>query len=112
MKRKKKLIGVGLLVGLPALALGILWVLGSQLDPHHLVTREVTLDRPVAAVWGQVSNLQGSATWRPDVEEVRREVAADGSEVFCERNAHGELRYVIEESHPERRLVTRISSKS
>ncbi len=104
-RRTKIVIGV---VATPLALVALVWTVGACLPAAHTATVEARFASPPAVLWSAVSDLEGSAAWRPSATRVVRLADRDGRAVYEETNDFGPVRYEVVEATPPARLVTRI----
>jgi uncharacterized protein YndB with AHSA1/START domain len=79
-----------LIVGGTLLGLGVLVTLvGLALPREHHVSSQVTLRQPPESVWAVVRDMGKTATWWPDVKDVRRQIGTENREVWVETAGNG-----------------------
>ena len=83
-------------------------IAGSVVARHHVVSVHVALKRPPPDVFAAISDRAAQTAWRADLKAVELLPPQDGRAVFRETTKMGPVRYVVDESIPGRRLVTRI----
>jgi len=110
MKRWLKRIGIALL--LLAVLLAGAAVVGAFTPRHHTASSTIAVALSSEAVWALISDFEGSASWRPDVDSVRRLADRGGLAAYEEQGEFGPIRYVVEEEVAPTRLVTRIVDNS
>ena len=94
-----------------ALVLVILAV-GYLLPVGHSASREHTYAATPASVFAAISTPSEFPRWRSDVRRVELLPDKDGLPSFREVGGDGAITYVVEESVPEGRFVTRIADQS
>lgn len=92
------------IVGLVALIAAIGWMLPVK----HVATRQATYRATPEMVFATISDVERLPTWRSSVKSVEIDASLPGKTRFREVGGDGTIAYVIEESIPGRRLVTRI----
>ena len=109
MKKLTRVAGAAL--GLVAILLAVLFLVGEFLPAEHTARVDRTLSAPPERVWAVVRDFESGPEWRSGLESVTtRALSEDGDPrtVWVEAHDMGELAYVVEEEAPEERLVTRI----
>jgi len=100
------LIGVILLVGLPALVA----LVGSLLPKAHSASRHATFHQSPETLWRVLTDRVAMPSWRTDLRAIERLPDLDGHEVWQETDRRGQkLRLETLEAVPPRRLVGRIA---
>lgn len=95
---------LAVIVGIPLL----LVLIGSLLPRDHVARVTRDLDAPPERVWGLVSDVAATPTWRKDVTAVTLEPSTGGSIRFTEKSKQGEIPFEIVSQEPLRRQVVRI----
>jgi hypothetical protein len=95
-------------VVLVAIVVGV----GYLLPVKHVASRERDYPAAPSAVFAAITTPVEFPTWRRDVRTV--EILADesGRKRFREVGGNGAITYVVEQSVPHQRLVTRIADRS
>ena len=100
------LIGVILLVGLPALVA----LIGSLLPKAHSASRHATFHQSPETLWRVLTDRVAMPSWRTDLRAIERLPDLNGHEVWQETDRRGQkLRLETLEAVPPRRLVGRIA---
>ena len=100
------LIGIGVVV---MLALCVALV-GWTLPRHHHVTVQRAYVATPAALFALISDVRAYPSWRSDLSKVEVLTDEGGRSRWRETSkSGGPITYVVEESVPERRLVSRIA---
>lgn len=100
------LIAIGVVV---ALVLCVVLV-GWSLPKHHRVTVRRPYVATPEALFSLISDVRAYPSWRSDVAKVEMLGDEGGHPRWRETNRRGEpITYVVEESAPERKLVSRIA---
>lgn len=86
-------------------------VVGALLPIKHQAACRVLLRQPAAAVFAVISDPAGFPRWRPDLSAVEPLPDQDGRRCWREVSRFGPMDLRLEESVPDRRLVTRIVTK-
>lgn len=90
--------------------LALAWLAGSALPRDHVASSRITLPHPADSIWMIVRNPSALVGTWPDLTEARRIEDPSGREVWAEKVSGFDMRFIIEESTPPTRLVTRIDS--
>lgn len=99
------LIAAGALVASGA----IVALVGLALPSDHVARMSIDLLAPPGEVWSLVSDLAGTARWRPEVQAVDvTEPSADGFARFTERGRHGATPFEVVTQEPTTRQVVRV----
>ena len=94
--------------GLIALITAV-WLIGLGLPQDHSVTLSRVLPAPVADVWERITDLDGYARWRPDVDAVELiERPSNVLPAWRERGSGGVLTLEATVAEPLTRLVFEI----
>lgn len=94
--------------GLVVALLAYVGIAGAVVARGHLTSVRVALRRPPADVFAALSDHASQPSWRADLKSVEMLPPQDGRVVFRETTRTGPVRYVVDESVPGRREVTRI----
>ena len=100
------LIIVAVLAGLVAVAA----IAGSLLPRNHVASSRITLPQSPDSVWTVVRDPAALVGTWSDLTEARRVDDSSGREVWAEKVSGFDMRFIIEESTPPTRLVTRIDA--
>lgn len=86
---------------------------GAMLPEKHTVTREITVQRPVAEVWPVLTDHASDPSWRPDVASVRRIADRDGQPVWEELYKNDDsMRIATVRVEPMKRMERKIVDQS
>lgn len=85
---------------------------GFALPVTHRFARAASYKRPPAEIFALITDAKKFPTWRPSVKSVEILPHSAGRPRFRETGSDGEILYEVEESVPDRRLVTRIADPS
>lgn len=96
-------------VGLVVLVLTIV-AIGAALPVKHTATRERSYTASPQQVFTAIATPQAFPRWRSGVKSVEILPDVGGRRSFREVSGDGPITYEIDESVPERRLVTRIAN--
>ena len=99
-------------VGLLALAIVSMLIVGMFLPRDHMASRNVHLKAAPDVVFRLIADFASLPTWRPEVTSVELLPARDGKTSFREKGRQGPMTYVVEELTPPNTLVTRIVDNS
>ena len=105
-------IAVGALVGLAALLLLVVFVVGRSLPVRHKASREVHLPAPPAAVFATVTGVERFPEWRSGITAVERLSPVEGRRRWRETSGGDAILYEVASEVPDERLVTRIADPS
>jgi uncharacterized protein YndB with AHSA1/START domain len=105
---KIAIVGIGLLIVLIVLVLAV----GRSLPVRHRVSRRATYAVPPAAVYEAITNVSDFPQWRSKVKSVETVAPINGKRAFREHGTDGDILYVVDETTPPHRLVTRIADKT
>jgi uncharacterized protein YndB with AHSA1/START domain len=95
-------IGAGIVVGLVL----VVWVVGSLLPRDHLSQMAIELVAPPDRVWALVSDVGGTARWRPEVKQVEIQPAAGGRVRFVETTRQGATPFeIVSQESPTRQVI-------
>ena len=86
--------------------------IGYALPIGHTAAREKVLPSDTATVFALISTPSAFPAWRRGVRSVEMLPPVDGKPSFREHGSDGAITYVIDESVPSRRLVSRIADKT
>jgi uncharacterized protein YndB with AHSA1/START domain len=98
------LIGLGIVVGVGVVAA----VAGSLLPRDHVAQVSLEVTAPQDRVWALVSDVGGTARWRPDISEVQMRPAVSGRVRFVEQTGGRPMPFEIVSQEPPARQVTRV----
>jgi len=101
------LIIIGVLIGL----LTIAWIAGSLLPRDHVASSRISLEQSPESVWVVVRDPSALVGTWSDLTEAHRVDDPAGREVWAEKVSGFDMRFIIEESTPASRLVTRIDAQ-
>jgi uncharacterized protein YndB with AHSA1/START domain len=93
-----------IVIGVPAVVV----LAGTMLPRDHLATMSITLRAEPARVWALVSDVGGTARWRPDVKAVEAQTPVEGRERFVEVGRHGRTPFEVVFREPPGRQVVRV----
>ena len=85
---------------------------GWMLPIHHHATRQATMPVPPAAVFEAITNVEEFPKWRSKVKSVEIVATETRQRAFRETGSDGSILFVIDESVPRKRLVSRIADPS
>jgi hypothetical protein len=91
---------IGLLVGIPVLALIACHVAGHFLPGEHSAEVMEVIGVDIDAVWTRVRSLQEYASWRRGIKRIEIVAGSAGNERFLEIGKHGRILYQVEECEP------------
>jgi hypothetical protein len=104
---------LAIVVGLAALAIALVALVGSRLPRHHVAVRSVRLRQPVQAVWDVIADPLLGASWRGELRSVERLPDREGRLVWREIGRKGDaLTLELVTDEPPRRRVVRIADPS
>lgn len=63
---------------------------GAMLPEKHVVSRSLTVNRPISEVWQVLTDHAEEPKWRPDVESVARVADRNGHPVWEEKYRNGD----------------------
>jgi hypothetical protein len=101
-----------LVIALLALLALVVVVVGVLLPKAHRASAQVIVGARPEVVYAILVDFASGPTWRTGIKKVELLVPRDGKPSFKEWGDNGEMTYVVEESIPPRRLVTRIVDQS
>lgn len=105
---KTALVVVGTLVAIVLVIVAV----GYALPVKHTVTRERVIPADTATVFAAISTPSEFPKWRRGVKQVEMLPPVDGKPSFREHGSDGAITYVIDETVPGRRLVSRIADRN
>lgn len=98
-----------IVVGLLLVLICAVVIVGLLLPKLHVASRRAKYNRPAEEVWEVISDLLTHAEWRRGVIEMKRVEDQGDKAVWKEVRRRGDsISYLVEESEPPRKLVTRI----
>lgn len=97
--------------GLLALVL-IVVIIGYLLPVKHRAERERRYAVSASRLFAAIATHTDFPKWRSGLRNVEMLPADSGRVSFRETGSDGTITYVVEESQPDRRMVTRIADKS
>jgi hypothetical protein len=86
----------------------VIYIIGSRLPVHHVVTRSAELNAPQQQVYALIRDVAAAPAWRSDVKRV--EIISPAQ--FREHGEHGAVTYDIIDDVPPRTFVTRIADRN
>ena len=96
------LIAAGILIGVPLIG----WLVGGLLPRDHVAQMAIDLKAPPDLVWALVSDVAGTARWRPDVREVEMRPPVDGRVRFVEQTRDRPMPFeVLSQEAPARQVI-------
>lgn len=98
------------IVGALFVVLALAWIAGSALPRDHVASSRITLPHPADSIWMIVRNPAALVGHWHDLTEARRVDDPSGREAWEEKVSGFDMRFIIEESTPPTRFVTRIDS--
>ena len=98
----------GLLIGLLALMIGGVLLIGWRLPERHTATKSVRLSRSPRDVYALLRNFEAAPRWRSDVKNVEMLPPVEGHIRFREHGSNGEITFQVDEDIPNKQIVTRI----
>lgn len=98
----------GLLIGVLALMIGVVLLIGWRLPERHTATRSVRLSQSPRDVYALVRNFEAAPRWRSDLKDIEMLSAVDGRTRFRERGSNGEITFEVDEDIPNKQIITRI----
>jgi uncharacterized protein YndB with AHSA1/START domain len=100
---------IWLTLGVIAVLILAVMVVGWLLPETHRATRQATLQAPPETVWALITGIDAFPSWRSDVTSVQRLPDRVGRPVWVEEGSNGRLTLAVERSEAPRLLVTRIA---
>ena len=102
------------LIALATLAtlIALVAALGWSLPVEHHAAREASFRAPPEAVFALIASPRAFPTWRAKVKSVELLPSTGDHLSYRETGDDGTIPYVVDESVPPRRLVTRIADRS
>lgn len=86
----------------------VLAILGATQPARHVATVSARFARPPAELFAAISDHGGQKSWRPELKSLELLPPQDGKTVFREVAGFGPVTFIVDESQPPRRYVTRI----
>ncbi len=99
---------LGIVGGLAAIVV----VLGLTQPRGHVVSARATYSRPPAELFAAISGHAEHAKWRADLKSLELLPPQGDKTVFREVTGFGPVTYIVDESVPSKRYVTRILDES
>jgi uncharacterized membrane protein len=96
------------LVGVVALVVGIIALIGSSLPVTHVATRSIVLHRQASEIYKVVRDVRNAPTWRSDLKSVELLGDVNGKLTYKEHGSQGDVTYELTEDVPDQKVVTRI----
>jgi uncharacterized protein YndB with AHSA1/START domain len=84
-------------------------LVGSRLPRDHVATVRAKYRATPETVWAVIADPLKAAAWRWDLKSVESLTSADGKPAWREETSSGKMSYVMAESDPPRRMITRIT---
>lgn len=97
-----------MMFGIVASVVVVIVVLGSTQPATHVASARARFARSPADVFAAISDHAAQKSWRSDLKAFEMLPPQDGKTVFRETTGFGAITYIVEESQPPRRYVTRI----
>lgn len=85
---------------------------GFTLPVKHHAMREARYDRSPSEIFALITDAKNFPSWRSSVTKVEILPDSGGRTRFRETGSDGEILYEVEQSVPDKRLVTRIADPS
>jgi uncharacterized protein YndB with AHSA1/START domain len=96
------LVGIGIIVGVPLIVAAV----GMLLPRDHLAQMSIELGADPGRVWALVSDIPGTARWRPDVRAVEMRAAVGGRTRYVETTRQGNTPFeIVSQQAPARQVV-------
>jgi hypothetical protein len=105
---KTLLLIVVAIVAVIIVLVAVMLVIGSRLDPKHVASRSLRLQRSPAEVYGVIHDFERSPGWRSDLKRVEMLGTVDGHVRFREQGSNGTVTYEVLDDVAGQRLVTQI----
>jgi uncharacterized protein YndB with AHSA1/START domain len=102
------LIAAGVVIGVLALLVAVVAVIGLMLPQNHVAARMVRVRQTPEQVFAIISDVERVPTWRADVTRVELLPSENGHMMFREHGSDA-VTYRVEASEPPRRRVVRIA---
>lgn len=101
------------LIGIVALCVlaAFVVVTGYLLPVGHTASRETTLEPGPERVFDLLTDVEAYPRWRSDVRTVDV-LSRDSPRRWIEHGSNGDITFEVAESHPPRRLISRIADRS
>lgn len=103
---KPVLLTVGTLV---AALIGMVLVVGWMAPVAHVAVRRARFGKPPPAIFAAITDVDALPSWRRGLESVERLPERDGKTCYRELTDDGPLVFLVDESLPYHRLVTRLA---
>lgn len=97
------------IVGVIALAVVLISLIGWRLPKEHSVTRSILIHKTPDTVYAVTRDFAATPKWRSDVREVTVTTTSDGRVHFREDGKNGTVNYELAEDVPGQRMLTRIT---
>lgn len=94
------------------LILLVVVAVGFALPVKHRAVREARYSRSPSEIFALITDAKNFPAWRPSVKSVDILPDSGGRKRYREHGSDGEILYEVEESVPDRRLITRIADPS
>jgi hypothetical protein len=87
-------------------------IIGYALPVKHRAQAESVVSASPGALFGLITNVSGYPSWRSGITSAEVIPSTDGRKRFREVSRDGTMKYVIEVSEPDQRIVTRIDDRT
>ncbi|MDJ0839583.1 MAG: SRPBCC family protein [Acidobacteriota bacterium] len=95
------------LLGFAGIA-ALLYLVGLFIPREHKFSESILLPQPPPVVWSRISDIGATPAWRTGLARIEPLPPRGGKPAWFASGDFGELVYVIEESLPPRKLVSRV----
>jgi uncharacterized protein YndB with AHSA1/START domain len=95
-------------LGIVGVLAGAIVVLGLTQPAGHVASARATFARPPAELFAAISDHDGQTKWRSGMKSLELLPPQQGKTVFRETTGFGPVTYIVDESTPPTRYVTRI----
>jgi uncharacterized protein YndB with AHSA1/START domain len=99
-------------VGVIALAMLVLYVLGRRLPEEHIASASITLKQPQAVVWDAISDIAGHKQWVKGLTKLERMPDRDNHPVWRQQMGRNSFLLEISELQPPTRMVGTIADEA
>lgn len=96
------LVAAGIVIGVPLVVAAV----GTLLPRDHLARMSIELRASPDRVWALVSDLPGTARWRPDVRTIEMQAAVGGRTRYVETTRQGKTPFeIVSQQAPAAQVV-------
>lgn len=102
---------VWIVLGVLAVAVAVVLVVGATLPQSHTASRTARLNAPPDSVWALIADVERYPSWRSEVDSVETVQSPDGKVSWREISGSDKITFEAETMERPSRLVARIADK-